>query len=251
MPTRPQIEVIYEDGELLVVNKPAGVLTIPDRQGNPSILDLLAAARPDLPGLRVVHRLDRDTSGVLVLAKTADAQRALCRQFDERAVEKYYLAIVRGEPAEDGGLIDAPMAAHPGRGQRMVVRASGKAAQTEWQVVERWCGLALLRCRPLTDRQHQIRVHLKHAGMPLLVDELYGSASAFYLSSVKPDYRPSAHHPEWPLIDRLTLHAESVTFTHPSRHERLTLMADLPKDFRATLNQLRKLGRLASGGRGV
>jgi len=241
MGSKQRIEVIYEDGELLVVNKPAGVLTIADRMGGESVRDLLAAARPELSGLRVVHRLDRDTSGVLVLARTADAQRALCGQFDERTVEKYYLAIVRGEPAKDGGLIDAPLAAHPAGDQRMVVRASGKAARTEWRVVERWGGLALLRCRPLTGRQHQIRVHLSRAGMPLLVDELYGSAAEFYLSSVKRGYRPSTRHPERPLIGRLTLHAESVTFTHPSRPDRLTLTADPPKDFRATINQLRRL----------
>ncbi|HSW46476.1 MAG TPA: RluA family pseudouridine synthase [Phycisphaerae bacterium] len=245
MSLRPRIEVIHDDDEILVVNKPAGVLTIADRKGGESARDLLAAKHPELGGLRVVHRLDRDTSGVLVFARTLNAQRSLTRQLSERTTDKRYLAIVRGEPADDRGLIDAPLRPHPRGDQRMVVSPRGRASQTEWEVIERLGGFALLRCRLLTGRQHQIRVHLSHVGLPLLVDELYGSAGAFFLSSVKPGYRPSARHDERPLIGRQTLHAESIALDHPIRSERLTFSAETPKDFRAVLSQLRKRRGLA------
>lgn len=247
MPASDDIKLLYEDEGTLVIAKPAGLLTIADRQGGESVRGRLAGMRPDLAELRVVHRLDRDTSGVLVMAKTLEAQRALCRQFDERTVEKLYLAIIRGEPEKDHGMIDLRIKPHPGGDQRMIVSVSGKRAMTEWTVVERFGGMALLRCRLLTGRQHQIRVHLSYVGTPLLVDELYGSSAAFYLSSVKPGYRPSGRHEERPLIDRLTLHAESIEFTPPGRSDRLKITSEPPRDFRATLNQLRRLKR--QGGR--
>jgi len=241
MSERGAVEIIYEDDDLLVVNKPAGVLTIPDRAGNVSLRELLGARSPAVGPLRLVHRIDRETSGLLVLARTLHAQRELTRQFNERSVDKFYLAIVRGEPVEDCGLIDAPLAPRPAANNKIVVSTSGKPARTEWTLVERLSGFALLRCRLLTGRQHQIRVHLSHVGLPLLVDALYGSAEAFYLSSVKSTYHPNARHHERPLIDRLTLHAESIAFDHPSRPQRLALSVQPPKDFRATVNQLRKL----------
>ncbi len=238
---RLPIPILCEDEAFVAVNKPAGVLTIADRQGGESVRDLLADARPDLADLRIVHRLDRDTSGVLLLARTADAHRALCRQFGERTVDKDYLAIIRGEPADDRGMIDLRLGPHPAGDPRMVVSVNGKRAMTEWSVVERFGVASLLRCRLLTGRQHQIRVHLSYIGLPLLVDELYGLAAAFLLSSVKPGYRASGRHEERPLIARLTLHAESVEFTHPTGGGRVRVTADLPKDFRVTLAQLRKL----------
>jgi len=240
----PRVNVLFEDDDLLVVNKPAGLLTVPGRQGSVSLREAIARVTEADQPLRLVHRLDRGTSGVLVLAKTLDAQRLLSEQFGNRDVEKNYLAIVRGRPETEQGFIDAPLAPHPRHGQRMIVPGhGGKPSQTQWSVVERWSGLALLRCRPMTGRQHQIRAHLAHIGLPLLVDELYGRSTAFYLSEIKTDYRPSRGHEERPLIARLTLHAERITFTHPSLNEPMRLEAPLPKDFRATLNQLRKWAR--------
>jgi 23S rRNA pseudouridine1911/1915/1917 synthase len=237
-----RIDILIDDPAFLAVNKPADVLTIPGRQGGESICDLLT--RAGVPGeLRLVHRLDRGTSGVLLLARDLEAQRALSEQFLHRRVEKTYLALVRGVPEGDEGLIEAPLTRDPNAPTRMVVHAKrGKHSQTRWQVLERFFGIALVRCHPLTGRQHQIRVHLAHVGMPLLVDGLYGQSDTFFLSSVKPGYKHGADE-ERPLIARLTLHAESVSFAHPRTSEPVRIEAPLPKDFRATLAQLRKLRR--------
>jgi 23S rRNA pseudouridine955/2504/2580 synthase/23S rRNA pseudouridine1911/1915/1917 synthase len=236
------IDVLFEDEDLLVVDKPAGVLSVPGRQGGISIREVLAASSGSEEPPLIVHRLDRETSGVLVLARTTLAQQGLAQQFEDRQVSKEYLALVVGSPEDESGLIHASIAPHPRVSGKMVVNESkGKASQTRWRVVERLGGVTLLRCQPLTGRQHQIRVHLKLIGLPLLVDPLYGESSAFYLSSVKPDYQFSSRHEERPLIDRLTLHAEAIEFTHPRSAEEMRVEAPLPKDFQATLTQLRKL----------
>ncbi len=239
---RAKLEILWEDENLLAVNKPAGLFSIPGRQKGDAVRDLLAKLLPPGTELRILHRLDRDTSGVLLLARTLPAQQALSRQFRERTIEKTYLAIVRGYVDEPEGLIDVPIAPHAQDSTRMrVAGRKGLPSQTEWQVLEQWPGIALVRCRPRTGRQHQIRVHLAHRGWPLLVDGVYGSATEFLLSTVKTGYRPSGRHGERPLIDRLTLHAESISFTHPQTGLRHTVTAPLPKDFRAVLAQLRKL----------
>jgi len=236
-----RVEILFEDDDLLVVNKPAGLLTIPGRQGGVALCEAVAHVTGRTHSLLLVHRLDRQTSGVLVLAKTVEAQRVLSRQFAKRQVAKDYLAIVRGRPDGKEGLIDAPLKPASSGGQRMVVSINkGRPAQTRWSLVEAWTGISLLRCRPLTGRQHQIRVHLKYIGLPLLVDALYARCDALYLSQIKADYRASSAHEERPLIERLTLHAERITFMRPSCNEQISIEAPLPKDFRATLNQLRK-----------
>ena len=242
MPRGP--DILYQDDHLLVINKPAGVLTIPGRQGEVALREVLAEQLKIASELRLVHRLDRPTSGVLVLAKTIDAQRGLSRQFRRREVDKFYLALVRGVPDSPAGLIDVPLAPHPRQRHLMtVLRTRGRPSQTEWELVERFKRFSLLRCKLLTGRQHQIRVHLNHIGLPLAVDEHYGGAEALCLSEFKRGYQTSRRGPERPLIDRLTLHAERLTFTHPATGEPFTSEAPLPKDFRATLNQLRKYGR--------
>ncbi len=125
----------------------------------------------------------------------------------------------------------------------MISDKESKPAQTRWRLIERLGPASLVRCWPLTGRQHQIRVHLQLMGLPLLVDPLYGGAEAFYLSSVKADYHASRRHEERPLIARLTLHAESITFAHPRTSQQVKIDAPLPRDFRALLTQLRKLAR--------
>ncbi|NLX14372.1 MAG: RluA family pseudouridine synthase [Phycisphaerales bacterium] len=242
------LTILLEDEQLLVVNKPAGLLTVPGRQGGHSLREAVAYTLGITQKLFLVHRLDAGTSGVLLLAKTPEAQRHLAQQFQNRLVQKEYLAIVRGSPEEDSGLIVAPIAPHPRIPAKMIVsEKKGRPSQTKWQIVDRFQGISLVRCRPLTGRQHQIRVHLALIEMPLLVDPLYGNAEAFYLSQLKVGYKPSNRHEERPLLARLSLHADALNFTHPRTNHPVRVEAPLPKDLHATLTQLRKLCGSAGG----
>jgi 23S rRNA pseudouridine955/2504/2580 synthase/23S rRNA pseudouridine1911/1915/1917 synthase len=196
--------------------------------------------------LRVVHRLDKDTSGVLLFAKNVSAQRHLSHQFQNNTIQKEYLALVRGRPQQAAGEIDAPLARHPASKERMaIVRHGGRRARTEWRVEETFRDLALLRVFPKTGKTHQIRVHLQSIGMPLAIDPLYnaprggGASPGLLLSAFKRGYRATGRERERPLIDRLTLHAEKLRFGDPAGAN-IEVVAPLPKDFRAVLNMLRK-----------
>jgi 23S rRNA pseudouridine1911/1915/1917 synthase len=247
------IEILYRDQNVVAVNKPAGLATIPGRGEATSLLQRLAAELNlphtgiEDPRLRVVHRLDKDTSGVLLFATDQAMQRHLSNQFQNNTVQKEYLAIVLGRPPQDEGAIDAAIGPHPTSAKRMaVLKHGGRPASTLWRVEARFRHHALLRVFPKTGKTHQIRVHLRHIGLPLAVDLLYnpprkeGSQAGLFLSQVKRDYRPNRGQEERPLIARLTLHAEKLTFVLPDGREQ-TIVCPLPRDFRATLNQLQKL----------
>lgn len=239
---RPQPELLHADTQLIVLNKPAGMLSVPGRGRDPSLPRWLRGRmgfREDEP-MRVVHRLDRDTSGVIVYARTLEAQRSLVDQFKSRRVEKVYLALVSGHVLEDGR-IDLPLDVERGRTRARIARRRGKPAVTEYRVVERLAGNTLLECRPLTGRTHQLRVHLAAIGHPLTVDPDYGGGERLLLSHYKPRYRPNRRGQEKPLIERLTLHAQRLTLEHPTDGGRVTFEAPLPKDFRAAISQLRRL----------
>ena len=248
---QPDLVVLFEDDRLIAVAKPAHLASIPGRGASDSVLQMLsrqtglACTGTGDPRLRVVHRLDRETSGTLLLAKDVSAQRHLCEQFQNNLVQKEYLALVFGKPQEDEGEIDAPIAPHPASRDRMTVTKHGRAAVTAWKVERRMRRFALLRCYPKTGRTHQIRVHLKFAGLPLAIDPLYnpgppGGRIGIFLSDYKRDYRPTAGEEERPLIARLTLHAEKLGFVHPDGRA-VTIESPLPKDFRAVIAQLSKL----------
>jgi len=244
----PKLEILLDTPDLVAVHKPAGLATIPGRGETTSVLEQLAAqfglpcSGAADPRIRVVHRLDKDTSGVLLFAKHTTAQRHVSHQFQNNTVEKEYLAIVAGRPPADEGTVDAPLAPSPNNPKQMAVSKHGRPALTLWKVEQRFRSHTLIRCFPKTGKTHQIRVHLKHAGMPLAVDPLYNpKAPPLLLSSVKRDYRPTRGETvERPLIARLTLHAEKLRFTDPSGAA-VEVIAPPPKDFRATVNQLSKL----------
>jgi 23S rRNA pseudouridine955/2504/2580 synthase/23S rRNA pseudouridine1911/1915/1917 synthase len=250
---RESLEILWQDDHLVAVMKPAGLATIPGRAETDSVFERLAvqlglptAGAAD-PRLRVVHRLDKPTSGVLLFAKDIVAQRHLSHQFQNNLAAKEYLAIVAGSPEGQTGQIDAPLAPHRASPERMTISASrGRGARTDWQVEDRFVAYALLRVFPKTGKTHQIRVHLQSIGLPLAVDPLYNPPPAhvppgIFLSVFKRDYHGSAQA-ERPLIDRLTLHAEKLRFTDLSGNM-IEVIAPLPKDFRAVLNQLRKYSR--------
>jgi len=237
-----KIDLLHQDEHLLVVNKPAGLLSVPDRFDPelPSLSHMLGqkVKGPILP----LHRLDRPTSGLLVFAQTIEAQRELSRQFEERTVKKIYLALVEGRPRNPEALIDQAIAPHPSKLGKMMVSAKGKSAQTRYRVVDFFGGYSLLEVELLTGRTHQIRVHLAYIGHPLLVDEHYGNRPSFLLSSVKGRrYRLKKGEEERPLLSRAPLHAFRLGFTHPASGETLSFEQTMPKDMRATINQLSKL----------
>lgn len=237
-----QPDILLETEDYLVVNKPAGILSIPDRfhADKPNVYDWLQS-RYDR--IFTVHRLDKDTSGVLLFAKTAEAHKALNEQFEIGRVGKIYTAVVQGRPVPEEGSIDAPISADPERAGKMRVFRKGKPSLTLYRVTEYFRSFSLVRLELKTGRTHQIRVHLRHLGFPLAVDPLYGTRTALYIEDIKKNkLRPRFEEDRVPLIERCSLHAAELTFTDPSTGHRVTVEASVPKDLRALLNQLRKHG---------
>ncbi len=252
-PTREfwEIPVLFEDEHLLALDKPAGLLTSPDPLDpqRPNLMDLIhaaiAAGKPwarerNLVFLDAARRLDCETSGVILLAKNKPAHIALADLFGSEKPLKKHVALVRGTPAEDKFEVNARIATHPGRSDLMCVDpANGKKAKTEFETLERFSEWTLLRCLPQPGRTHQIRVHLCHADLPVVGDELYGG-KPLWLSRLKRDFRLKPGHEERPLISRAALHAEELTLPHPVTGEMLTVTSPWPKDLRVALKYLRQ-----------
>jgi len=241
---KQQYGIIYEDEDLVVVNKPPFLLTIPDR---------FSTAKPNLyhqlgeqyGKIFTVHRLDRETSGILVFAKNEEVHRELSRQFQERSVQKIYYALVEGVMHQEEGVIDKALVEHPAEPGKMIVAQRGKRSITHFKVQEHFKNYTLVEADIKTGRMHQIRVHFQAIGYPLAVDALYGRKTAFNLSDVKlSKYRTGKfQEEERPLMARTSLHAGRLTFTHPRSAQPVTFEAALPKDFGAVVNQLRKWGK--------
>jgi 23S rRNA pseudouridine1911/1915/1917 synthase len=227
------LDVLFEDKHMLAVNKAAGMIVHPGAATGEDTLvhALLSHCADTLSGIGgverpgIVHRLDKETTGVIVVAKTDKAHRALADQFATRALKKEYLAIVAGVPQLLSGTIDRAISRHPTHRHRMTVGEGGKPARTAWERVEAFGDIAtLVRCQIFTGRTHQIRVHLKSLGHPIFGDPLYGW---------KPDTR-LAQQPA-----RVMLHAEHLVLTHPVSGKELDLRAPLPEDFKAVIKTLR------------
>jgi RluA family pseudouridine synthase len=237
MPALPPL--VFEDDALLVFDKPSGLLVAPDRWDKARV-NLMGLVHARL-GRNVanVHRLDADTSGLLLCAKTKPALDHLSGQFQSKTVTKVYHALVVGTPAMDAYTVDFVLKedeAAPGR--MCVVKKHGKAAVTEFRVLERFDEFAWVECRPQTGRTHQIRVHLAASGTPILNDAFYGDDTRLLLSDLKRGYKGRAD--EKPLIARLALHASELTFTHPLTREPLTVRSPLPHEFEVALKYLRR-----------
>jgi 23S rRNA pseudouridine1911/1915/1917 synthase len=234
------ISILFEDDYLMVVEKPASLLSIPDRfhPDKENVLDLLRVGREEV---FTVHRLDRETSGIMVFAKTREAHRELSLQFEKRAVVKKYLAVVLGRVMEDEGKIDLSIgesATHPGK---MEIKGRGKPSLTYYKVLERFKGFTFVEADIQTGRTHQIRVHFAAIGHPLAVDPLYGGNEGFYISALKGrKFKLGKFEEERPLTARVTLHAHALAFKHPVTGEAMQFESVWPKDFAAVVNQLRK-----------
>lgn len=209
-PTEPYLETVFKDEDILVLNKPSGLLTVPGKAAD--MKDCLEArAQAEVPGARIVHRLDMETSGVIILARHLDALRHLGRQFENRQTEKTYEARVFGNLASDEGEISLPLICDwPNRPKQMVDHDRGKNAITRYKVLEREVAATRVALYPLTGRSHQLRVHMLSLGHPILGDNLYAPEAALKAA------------------DRLQLHAKTLTVTHPESGDSQTFEAPLP-----------------------
>ncbi len=209
-PPDEPLDVIHSDAHLLVLNKPAGLLSVPGKGAE--VQDSLELrARAEFPEALLVHRLDMDTSGVFVMARTKEAQRHLGLQFERRKTAKTYIARIWGSPEGDSGEIDLPLRCDwPNRPLQMVCHTQGKPSQTQWRVLERGAGSTLMRLTPITGRSHQLRVHMLAMGHPILGDCFYAHPEAFAAA------------------DRLLLHAQSLSLHHPENGARVTFHNDAP-----------------------
>ena len=219
-PEAMHLDVLFEDDDLLVVNKPAGLVVHPGAgHQEHTLVNALLAHCKNLSGIGgrerpgIVHRLDKETSGVLVIAKNDAIHRDLSKQFADRTTGKIYLALIAGTPRQKTGTIDAPIARHPVHRQRMsIARRAGRAAKTEYRVVRSTGAVSLVECTLHSGRTHQIRVHLHHLGHPVLGDKIYGGKGAGNFA-------------------RQMLHAWKLSFVHPRTEKPMSFTAPIPNDF--------------------
>lgn len=242
------LTVVYEDAVMTVVNKPAGMVTHPAKGHWAGTLvnalqfhfdTLSTVAGENRPG--IVHRLDRDTTGLILVAKEDQAHRLIAAQFEQRTIHKEYLALVSGVPDRDSDYIEKTIGFHPTNREKMAIRRpedGGKEAVTFYEVVERFRGYALVCCKPQTGRTHQIRVHMAHIGHPILADKAYSGRDRFTLGDLVG--RPDGPEAETVLLDRQALHAHSLTLTHPLTGLPLSFTAELPPDMAHSLALLRE-----------
>lgn len=230
--------IVFEDEDLVALNKPPGLLSIPDREGKDvSLKELLQDA---YPAIFTIHRLDRETSGLIIFAKNAGAHKHLNQQFETRKTVKIYNGLVIGSVPEPSGSIDAPIAENMVKRGTMLIHRRGKPALTDFSVLNDFTIYSWMEFRIHTGRTHQIRIHTKEIGHPLVGDAIYGDGRPVYLSSFKPKFNLSKNSlEERPLLARLALHAARLKI-QANDGQWLELEAPLHKDLKATLQQLEK-----------
>ena len=246
-----EIPVLYEDDTLLAIEKPSGLLVSPDRYDvmRPNIMRLLHddiargakwVKERGATYLANAHRLDFETSGILLLAKTKPALIHIANQFGSELAKKIYLTLVVGAPEKVEFDDNAALGQHPTKvGIVRVDEKNGKRSYTAFEVIERFKGYTYLRCRPRTGRTHQIRVHLQHRGLPILGDSLYGGP-LLLLSKLKKNYHLKRGKTERPLIDRVALHAHELRVTHPVTNSEVVITSPLPHDMEVALKMLHR-----------
>lgn len=240
------LDILFEDDHLVVVNKPPEMVVHPSTGHWSGTLasglvyhfeQLSDTGGVHRPG--IIHRLDRDTSGCIVVAKTNQAHANVSEQFAQRTVEKTYLAVVDGVPGRDRDIIDKPIGIHPRRREKMAIRpdhSTSRNAKTFYEVQERFSRHALLKVKPRTGRTHQIRVHLEHIGHPVACDAMYGRGAPLVASDIAGQ---DIEEPDAILLKRQALHAQSISFRHPTTGATVSFDAPLPDDIEALLAALR------------
>jgi 23S rRNA pseudouridine1911/1915/1917 synthase len=231
--------IIAETENWVAVNKPSGLLSIPDREGKETSLKTLLKEK--YGEIFTVHRIDKDTSGLIIFAKNEAAHKHLSKQFEDRQTKKIYLGLVTGSPSVKTGRIDSPIAEHPALNGTMIIHRKGKEALTDYEVLEDFSIYSLVRFQIHTGRTHQIRIHMKDIGQPIVCDVLYGDGKPILISALKKKYNLSRNElEERPILGRLALHAFQLAFKDIDGKS-IELEAPLHKDMRATMQQLTKI----------
>jgi 23S rRNA pseudouridine1911/1915/1917 synthase len=231
--------IILENSEFIALNKPAGLLSIPDREGKE--ISLKKMLQEKYGQIFTVHRLDKDTSGLIIFAKNEISHKHLSLQFEGRTMKKIYQGLVIGTPPEEKGTINDRIAEHPVKRGLMVINRKGKESITDYEIIESFGIFSYLQFQIHTGRTHQIRIHMKNLGNPIVCDPLYGDAKPILLSALKKKFKLSKdQEEEQPILGRLALHSHLLAFIDQDGN-RIELEAPLPKDIRATLQQLRKI----------
>jgi len=232
--------IVHEDEDIVVVNKPALYRSIPDGYDN-NIPNLKSKLQEKRPELYVFQRMDKETSGLMLFTKKQEAQKRLTDQFEQGQFSKIYKAIATNTPPEPVGQIDLAMSHSEHSRRNVTLNAKGKLAITKYRTIETFQNFSYLEIKSITGRMHQIRLHMSSIYCPLACDKMYGDGKPIMLSHIKRKYRRSGDQ-EKPLMDRTALHVSDLEFTHPRSKEKVAFNAELPKDMKAVLNQLRKNG---------
>jgi len=231
------LSIIFENDHFLVVDKPSGLLSIPDRYDleKPNLIKLLQLKYDDL---FVVHRIDKETSGLVLFAKNSESHRLLSMLFESHEIEKRYVALTENCPMPESGIIDMPIAHSAFETGKMTIHKKGKSSITYYKIIESFKHFCMLEVAPKTGRTHQIRVHLAAISCPILCDPLYGLRKELFIQDIKYRAKIADFEQERPLLSRTALHASSLEFSLYDQNYKIA--SPLPKDLKAVLNQLRK-----------